>query len=435
MQGIQMDELEVPDFRVRTSFDEDKIANLAESIRKNGLLHPIVLQDDGKTLLAGERRFRAVCRLFEEGHTNLTHNGTTFPSYTIPYTTVDNSTDDVLLEMELEENVVRDDLTWQERARATQRLHELRESQHGAYVPNHGGWATKDTATEVYGERNKTAKVSNDLVLAQHLDDPDVASAKDEKEARKVIEKKAKRKQWEEASQNAEKVESEHTLINDSAFNILPTLEPETFDVLCSDPPYGIDVHKKAQRDGEYHEYDDSPEYFYTAIELLAEEGYRVTKPQAHAYIFCDISYFYSIATIFDLQGWEVYSRPLIWYKGNTGSFGGAEYWPRRTYECVMYANKGQRPVTAMYHDVINIPKPSATNHPAGKPPEVYEDLLRRSVHPGSKVLDPFCGGGPIFPAASKLQATATGIELAEHYHGLAVSTLKEMNNDLSDLV
>ena len=48
----------------RRTFNEEELVSLAESIRLHGLLHPIVVQRDGRTyrLIAGERRLRAAQR-------------------------------------------------------------------------------------------------------------------------------------------------------------------------------------------------------------------------------------------------------------------------------------------------------------------------------------------------------------------------------------
>jgi ParB family chromosome partitioning protein len=45
----------------RTHFDADKLEELAQSIRENGLIQPIIVrkQDDGYQIIAGERRWRA----------------------------------------------------------------------------------------------------------------------------------------------------------------------------------------------------------------------------------------------------------------------------------------------------------------------------------------------------------------------------------------
>ena len=69
MEGSQRDEiLEIPlrdirpnPFQPRKNFDEDALAELADSIKTDGLLQPIVVSEDidGYVLIAGERRFRA----------------------------------------------------------------------------------------------------------------------------------------------------------------------------------------------------------------------------------------------------------------------------------------------------------------------------------------------------------------------------------------
>src|SRR5688500_15906269 len=48
----------------RQHFDEDSLAELAESIRRHGVLQPVLLRpaDDGYELIAGERRWRAAQR-------------------------------------------------------------------------------------------------------------------------------------------------------------------------------------------------------------------------------------------------------------------------------------------------------------------------------------------------------------------------------------
>ena len=52
----------------RKEFDQGAIEELAQSIRKNGLLQPItVVQNGGRyVIVAGERRFRAVQKLGQE---------------------------------------------------------------------------------------------------------------------------------------------------------------------------------------------------------------------------------------------------------------------------------------------------------------------------------------------------------------------------------
>lgn len=59
---VSLDVLRANPEQPRKSFDENGIRELAESIRQHGLIQPIVVHEDGDgyTIVAGERRFRAV---------------------------------------------------------------------------------------------------------------------------------------------------------------------------------------------------------------------------------------------------------------------------------------------------------------------------------------------------------------------------------------
>lgn len=61
---LRISEVEPNKNQPRHSFDEDSIANLAESIRENGLIQPIIVRKTamGYQIIAGERRWRA-CRM------------------------------------------------------------------------------------------------------------------------------------------------------------------------------------------------------------------------------------------------------------------------------------------------------------------------------------------------------------------------------------
>jgi ParB family chromosome partitioning protein len=93
----------------RRHFDEDALAELADSIRANGILQPLlVTETHGRyELIAGERRLRAAARA---------------GLATVPVIVRRDVDTDSLLEMALVENVQREDLTPIEQARGYQRL-------------------------------------------------------------------------------------------------------------------------------------------------------------------------------------------------------------------------------------------------------------------------------------------------------------------------
>ena len=107
--GVSMVELEVAQVRPnprqpRHVFDDDAIARLAESVKADGVVQPIVVRDvgDGYEIVAGERRWRAA-RLA---------GLRTIPSI------VRTADDRELLILALAENVAREDLNAVDQARA-----------------------------------------------------------------------------------------------------------------------------------------------------------------------------------------------------------------------------------------------------------------------------------------------------------------------------
>src|SRR5918992_109968 len=58
---VDIDLLRPNKFQPRTQMDENRIEELARSIRSNGVIQPIVVRkiDDGYEIVAGERRWRA----------------------------------------------------------------------------------------------------------------------------------------------------------------------------------------------------------------------------------------------------------------------------------------------------------------------------------------------------------------------------------------
>jgi DNA modification methylase len=100
---------------------------------------------------------------------------------------------------------------------------------------------------------------------------------------------------------------------------------------------------------------------------------------------------------------------------------------PRRGYELVLYAVKGDRNVNAIVSDVFTADTDENLGHAAQKPVSAYAELLRRSVAAGDLVVDPFCGSGPIFPAAHSLKCKAIGIELDPAFHGICLERLQAL--------
>jgi len=403
-------DINIPPNRHRTELDPVKIEELAESISNLGNIHPPVLENERDWLVAGERRYRAIMHLSSKS-IGYECNGTYIEPGKIAILRMGSLTPTEVREVELEENIRRVDLTWQERERAIADLHQLRLGQSG------GVQTYKDTATEILGREaiggEPSRLVRNATIISQHLDDPEVAKAKNEHEAIKIIARKAERQLRESLAsmQGSEATTTRHALYRCDAIEGMRALETGSIACIVTDPPYGIDAQKFGDQADLDHQYDDSYTTWQALMMEFAEQAYHICEDRAHAYVFCDPRRFLELAKLFDEANWNVWPTPLIWDKGN-GMLPRPDHGPRRCYETILFANKGDRTVNAVYSDVIRIAGERDKLHAAQKPVELFVNLLQRSTIPGDRVLDPFAGSGPIFPAADKCSCRATGFEL-----------------------
>jgi ParB family chromosome partitioning protein len=106
LREISVADIRTNPYQARTVWDEQELADLAESIKANGVIQPIVVRPAGPgyELIAGERRFRA---------------SKLASLKTIP-AVVRVATDEEMLELALVENIRRVDLNAIERAKAYQ---------------------------------------------------------------------------------------------------------------------------------------------------------------------------------------------------------------------------------------------------------------------------------------------------------------------------
>lgn len=104
LKDVDIDSISPNPYQPRTVWDERELAELADSIRANGVIQPIIVRPlgSGYQLVAGERRFRAARQASLK---------------TIP-AIVRQATDEQMLELALVENIHRTDLNPIERANA-----------------------------------------------------------------------------------------------------------------------------------------------------------------------------------------------------------------------------------------------------------------------------------------------------------------------------
>jgi site-specific DNA-methyltransferase (adenine-specific) len=233
------------------------------------------------------------------------------------------------------------------------------------------------------------------------------------------------------------------------AFKILPQLPAEEFQLVITDPPYGIDVGDSGSvSNSETGVFDDSQDWMHQNMPQYFKECYRVMAENSHMYCFFAISYYEFLLQCGRDAGFEFDPLPIIWLKGAYhGKSGDPKRYPGRCYEMILYFRKGNMPLVkpGARNTVIEDPvHGKAKIHPTEKPIGVIRDLLRRSGHPGIRILDPMAGSGAVIAAAMQWGYKPLGIELDEKYHArglerlavtfskLAVSQMRALAEDKS---
>ena len=478
MNITKLSSITIPANRQRREFDAQKLEELKASIelspaRNTQLLHPPVLRREGDKLIlvAGETRLKAISDIFALGGSFL-YSGKVFSAEAgeIPYTDLGELSPLEAMEAELDENIRRKDLTWQEHAAAVKALHELRTAQaeqaslrlmrtgEGCNV----GRVDEDSITEALGTIQHTVAdtarevlgrgdgyyqdtIRKELIVAKHLDNPAVAAAKTVNEAFKILKKEEARA---DAAQRAAAigstaVEETYQILNmDCLTYMADPANHGKFDVILTDAPYGMGADEFGDGGGKLagtdHQYDDSTDSW---VKLMAgghveggsglgwcELAYLVAKPEAHAYVFCDFDNFHGLKFLMTRAGWDVFRTPLIAYKQNSGRVPRPEHGPRRQYELVLYAIKGGKKVNHIYPDVIPCTGDDNMGHGAQKPVALFQNLLQRSALPGDWVLDSFAGSGPLLEAAANCQCYSVLIEAVPAYYGMILKRAERLS-------
>lgn len=431
--SIPLESITVLPNRQRREHDPVAAQELISSIcgTGSGLQNALVCrEEDGKTILvSGERRLRALADIAALGGSPK-YAGKPLELGFAPVILIKDLSELEAEEAELDENMRRVDLTWQEKISALARLEALRTKQAAvglALLPTVTSLAQE---TRGYSEGRAIQETRKELLLAKHLDKPEVKNAKNLDDAFKALKRVEKA---ERAAALAESVGASYSsdslrIYNESCIDWMAACPPRTFDVILSDPPYGMGADTFGDSGGlapGAHAYLDSLEHWRTLMDEFLPETFRITKDQAHMYLFCDIERFPELKASAELCGWQVFRTPLIWFKPAGFRAPWPEHGPQRKYETILYAIKGGKTTLRLGGDVIEASPDAQLGHSAQKPVALYADLLSRSASPGDCVFDPFCGSGPIFPAAFASSITAFGCEIDPSAYGLSLSRIK----------
>ena len=414
-----MEKLKLTEIKVGTRFRKEfpDMQELQESIKQYGLIEPIVI-DEHNNLIAGERRLRA--------HINLGLEE-------IEIKRISNLTDIEKKEIELEENIQRKQFTWQEEVEAKKQLHELKQRIHGQAPDGnpHGkktGWGLGDTARTL---GQSAASVCIDVELAEALNVfPELREEKNKSSAFKKMKKLKEKLLNEELARRMKALgvaEHPEVILGDSLVE-LDKLEAESFDLILTDPPYGIDV-EEAYTYGKMTQtnvnFVDNEFETLNLLDKIFEKCARVLKQNRHMFVFCAIDKFGTLRDLLLKHGFKVHHIPLIWNKGS-GSYPSQHKTFVHSYEGLIHAWRGNRELDGSPCDILTYKRVPANLkiHPTEKPTEMLRELIKLTTQVGEKVLDPFAGSGATLEAAKETKRQCLGIELDETYYTRIVERL-----------
>lgn len=418
------------------SLDANHVAALRDSILSKGLLHAPVIALDPLTrtpfLVAGAHRLEAIRQLHNSAAAFL-YNGVLVPSSQSPITHVTDLSPADLLETELHENIIRHDLSWQDKARALAAIHAMRVQENPAhtYMNTAKELAAKGArANERDPIQTIRKDVRNATILAENLHRPSVMHARNATEALGILYKEEIAKVESEVIRRRQSASTfappEVRAVHGDMTLILPTLDAETVDLILADPPYGIGVDTGGfrSRTVEHHNYVDTQEVAKAVLQTILTEGFRVCKQRANLFIFGDVDLFPYFKQACLAMGWKPFRTPIIWQKSESeglAPWGGEGF--RRTYEMIFFATKGGRGLLQSPVDILSERRVGRAVRRYGpeKPVGLMKQLIECSTMPGDFVLDPCCGAGSTLIAARHLKRKALGIELDLGAYNMAV--------------
>lgn len=400
--------------RYRKEFLE--IDKLAQSISRVGQILPIVI-DENNLLIAGERRYKA-CQMLKLEEVEVIYRK--------------DLTDIEKKEIEIEENIMRKQFTWQEEVTAKAQLHKLKQQIHGPAVSGHiteGTWKLQDTANAL-GESK--SGVSQDIALARGIKAfPELLKEKSKSVAFKKLKEKQERILTEELARRMKDrgIVSHPDVINGNCIEEMSKMPAESVDLILTDPPYGIDIGNSQTfgKTSEQKTYEDSDHITFDMLDKCIKEMYRVLKDDRHMYMFFAVDKYDSLVKLFIKHGFEVHHIPLIWDKGS-GSYPSQSTTFVHSYEPFLHISKGKRKLNGTPRDVFSIKRvpANAKIHPSEKPTEILRDLINLSTLPGEVILDCFGGSGSTAVAARESNRKSIIIEMDTAYYQGICKRLKD---------
>ena len=410
---VNIPDIYIPPNRQRQKVNESRVAELAISIQQDGLLHPIVVAPLDRVrfpdvpahlkyqLVSGYRRLIATASLkVTEIAVNLRENLSPLQ----------------LKEIELNENLQREDLPFQDEVRAKAEMYELRKELYG------------DGFRELAQHLNESrGEVWEDVQLAKAIEShPELAKAKNKTQANNKLRLLRRRDRLEQDAVDRESTglvtDFDHKIFLGDCLVITSDWNDGCCQLVLTDPPYGINLDKGETKKGNPHPevYEDDTYDILDLTARAAKLAFRLLAPNTHAYFWFDIKAHAKVLRILQDAGFTVDPIPLLWIKPGPGQVNHPDSRWGSGYEACFFCRKGNRALLKQGQSNILAydPVPPAKKiHPTEKPTALLRQLIETSTAPSETVVDLFGGSGSTAEAAIQTGRNFLLCEKDPSYH------------------
>ena len=473
------------DVRQRSALTPDSVLPLAVSIGTSQWISPILVDCETNYLIAGERRLTAVKVLRDAVNGN--YSSFTDPAAArlvlfpvcsckvdswkqwtkIPAQLGKDFTPVDLAVYEFIENAHRQDLPWQDRAKAIYEIHAANVVQDATWTAVNTAnllGVSKSTVTETLRVWRVVADTDVDAKLKAIIDESTTI-----KSAIQTLERHISRREtgpgviltstlaprpkanvpisgtpgpkpntisehtapnWLENEYEEPLPLASDVLLNTDFTAWAVSYEGEPFNFIHCDFPYGINFNEgpysTRPASTSLNHYDDSPEVYWQLLNTL-RDNFHLIAPQCHIMFWFSQNLRRETEDFFTSLGGFVQPYLMIWHcTGNHGIMPDPNRYGRRTYETAMLITFGDRKIVIPRALSIEASRELPTRiHRSQKPLAVLSHFFEMFVDDSTIMLDPTAGSATSLIAAKEAKAKRiVGLEIDQDVYKAACTLL-----------
>lgn len=203
-------------------------------------------------------------------------------------------------------------------------------------------------------------------------------------------------------------------------------LEPNYFDLIECDPPYGIPLNTNRKQYGgdqlAQQEYEEPDENEYESfLSRTIRECWRLGKEDSWLLLWHSSSHSDMCKDLLDQRGYKLAWNDALWIKGTkSGYTNHPDKILGHQYEMFTYARKGNPILNVRGHGDIfthNVVPQQNLRHPTERPVSLIKEILNVFTFANARVLSPFLGSGNTILASHELRMTCIGFDTSQIFY------------------